>query len=124
MKKVYFVIFFVLNFSGLFATSGSSVEVSTTLKLINSSKMESSKTFINNKKANFYIEKFDSDKIKVSVKEMKAGKVQLTNLAGEKVLVDLKSNISQKDKEINGKLVLGSTQEDLKGKVTLRVMYN
>lgn len=124
MKKVYFVIFFVLNFLGLFATSGSSVEVSTTLKLINSSKMESSKTFINNKKANFYIEKFDSDKIKVSVKEMKAGKVQLTNLAGEKVLVDLKSNISQKDKEINGKLVLGSTQEDLKGKVTLRVMYN
>lgn len=124
MKKVYFVIFFVLNFLGLFATSGSSVEVSTTLKLINSSKMESSKTFINNKKANFYIEKFDSDKIKVSVKEMKAGKVQLTNLAGEKVLVNLKSNISQKDKEINGKLVLGSTQKDLKGKVTLRVIYN
>lgn len=124
MKKVYFVIFFVLNFLGLFATSGSSVEVSTTLKLINSSKMESSKTFINNKKANFYIEKFDSDKIKVSVKEMKAGKVQLTNLAGEKVLVDLKSNISQKDKEISGKLVLGSVQKDLKGKVTLRVIYN
>lgn len=124
MKKVYFVVFFVLNFLGLFASSGSTVEVSTTLKLINSSKMENSKTFNNNRNADFYIEKFDSDKVNVSIKEVKAGKVQLTNLAGEKVLVDLKSNMNQKDKGINGKLVLGSTQNDLKGKVTLRVMYN
>ncbi|MGL5355329.1 MAG: hypothetical protein ACRC0R_04655 [Cetobacterium sp.] len=122
MKKVYFAMFFVLNFLGAFATS--TVDVSTTLKLVDSIKMNNSSTFANNKNAGFSITKLSSDEVKVSIKEVKEGKVQLTNLAGEKVLVDLKSNTEYKKTNIEGNLLLGKANSDLKGKVTLRVMYN
>ncbi|MGL5279112.1 MAG: hypothetical protein ACRC8M_08605 [Cetobacterium sp.] len=124
MKKVYFAIFFVLNFLGALASTGTSVDVSTTLRLVNTTNMECSKIIDSDKNVKFKVSGLESDKVVVSIKESEDGKIQLSDLSGEKILVDLNSKITYNNEKVVGDIALGNTEKDLKGKMTIRVMYN
>ncbi len=105
MKKFYFFSFFVLNFIfTLGSNNNANIDISTRLNLINPSKIEVKK-MSNEDVLNFKLDNSKEEQVKVYIKE-------LNNIK------------SYNEKDISGKLVLNSKQNNLKGKVTVRVMYN
>ncbi|ERT69035.1 hypothetical protein HMPREF0202_01001 [Cetobacterium somerae ATCC BAA-474] len=105
MKKFYFFSFFVLNFIfTLGSNNNANIDISTRLNLINPSKIEIKK-MSNEDVLNFKLDNSKEEQVKVYIKE-------LNNIK------------SYNEKDISGKLVLNSKQNNLKGKVTVRVMYN
>lgn len=105
MKKFYFFSFFVLNFIfTLGSNNNANIDISTRLNLINPSKIEVKK-MSNEDVLNFKLDNSKEEQVKVYIKE-------LNNIK------------SYNEKDISGELVLNSKQNNLKGKVTVRVMYN
>lgn len=105
MKKFYFFSFFVLNFIfTLGSNNNTNIDICTKLNLINPSKIEVKKVS-NEDVLNFKLDNSKEEQVKVYIKE-------LNNIK------------SYNEKDISGELALNSKQNTLKGKVTVRVMYN
>ena len=105
MKRLYFFGFFVLNFIfALGSNNHTTIDISTKLNLINPSRIELKK-MSNEDVLNFKLDNSKEEPVKVYIKE-------LNNI-----------NLYNK-KDINGKLFLNSKQNNLKGKATVRVLYN
>ena len=104
MKRFYFFSFFVLNFIFAFSSNSNTVDISTKLNLINPTNIKLKKVS-NEDVLNFNLHNSKEESIKVYIKEL--DNINLYNT-----------------KDISGKLVLNSKQNNLKSKVTVRVMYN
>lgn len=106
MKRLYFFSFFVLNFILTFSSKDTGVDIYTKLNLINPTKI-AIKKISNEKGLNFKLDNFKEEPVRVYIKELNNNNINLYN-----------------KKDINGKLALNSKENTLKGKVTVRVMYN
>ncbi|WP_297433703.1 hypothetical protein [uncultured Cetobacterium sp.] len=106
MKRLYFFSFFVLNFILTFSSKDTTVDIYTKLNLINPTKIVVKK-ISNENELNFNLDNFKEEPVRVYIKEFNNNNINLYN-----------------KREINGKLALNSKENTLKGKVTVRVMYN
>lgn len=103
MKRLYFFGFFVLNFIfALGSNNHTTIDISTKLNLINPSRVELKS---NDDVLNYKLDNSNEEPVKVYIKEL--NNINLHN-----------------QKYISGKFVLNSKQSNLKGKVTVRVLYN
>lgn len=104
MKRLYFFTFFVLNFLLAFSSNETKIDVHTKVNLV--------------KPANVVVEQSAKDELKFKVDNSKEDDVRV-------YIKELESKPQMYNtKNIDGKLALNSRQNNLKNKVTVRVMYN
>ncbi len=104
MKRLYFFTFFVLNFLLAFSSNETKIDVHTKVNLV--------------KPANVVVEQSSKDELKFKVDNSKEDDVRV-------YIKELESKPQMYNtKNIDGKLALNSKQNNLKNKVTVRVMYN
>ncbi|MGL5904995.1 MAG: hypothetical protein ACRCZO_20105 [Cetobacterium sp.] len=104
MKRLYFFTFFVLNFLLSFSSNETKIDVHTKANLV--------------KPANVVVKQSVKDELEFKVNNSKEDDV--------KVYIKEFGNNSKiyNTKNIDGKLALNSKRNNLKNKVTVRVMYN
>ena len=107
MKRLYFFSFFVLNFILTFSSKDTTIDIYTKLNLITPTKLVIKKISDENG-LDFKLDNFKEEPVRVYIKEL-----------------NNKNNMNlYNKKDINGRLILNSKENNLKGKVTMRVMYN
>ncbi|MCQ8212738.1 hypothetical protein NON08_09430 [Cetobacterium somerae] len=106
MKSLCFFIFFILNFILTFSSKDMNVDIYTKLNLITPTKI-AIKKIANTNELSFKLENSKEEAVRVYIKELHNDNINLYN-----------------KKDIDGKLALSSIENNFKGKVTVRVMYN